>query len=49
MQPYQTFRFTLSLLEALEIIEVAVWEHVDWTSHFVSLDVQTLVSLADRL
>ena len=37
MQPYRKLIFTLPLLEALEIAEVAVWEHIDLSTHLVGL------------
>ena len=36
-QPYRRLSFSLPLLEALELVEVAVWEHVDLTIYLVGV------------
>ena len=37
LQPYRRLSFSLPLLEALELVEVAVWEHVDLSSYLVGV------------
>ncbi len=42
MAPYQSLSMDLPNLEALEVVEVAVWSHVELGRMLVGVEVQTL-------